>query len=133
MSEGAMWESLRPILKPLHPVRIESHMEGGIPDVNYVHGWIELKYADRWPPRGGPLRLYHFSKEQKNWLIKRRTAGGLAFLLLKVGKNEWLLFEGIVAAKYLHHINREELYKRSLARWERLPRTKEIARWLKNS
>ena len=131
MSESAMWKSIRPVLKPLDPVRIESPMTLGIPDVNYAYGWIELKYKTEWPPNGGPLRIKHFTKEQRTFLVNRRVAGGLAFVLLKVGKSEWLLFEGKTAAKHLGYENKEFLYKVVLARWNRLPRTEEIEVWLK--
>lgn len=130
MSESAMWDSLRPVLRPFDPVRIESPMTSGIPDVNYSQGWIELKYTDRWPPRGGPLRIDHFTKEQRAFLVKRRKAGGRAFLLLKVGKNEWLLFDGITAAASVGRVKQDRLYEICLARWTRLPRTKEISQWL---
>jgi hypothetical protein len=130
MSEAAMWEAIRPVLKQLDPERIESHMTSGIPDVNYTQGWIELKFAPRWPPRGGPLRVDHFTTAQRAWLKKRRAAGGLAFLLLKVGRNEWLLFEGLAAATHLGYATQHELYNVVQARWTRLPQTREICRWL---
>lgn len=130
MSEAAMWRSLRPVLKPLDPVRIESHMTSGVPDVNYNQGWIELKYADRWPPRGGPLRIPHFTKDQRSWHVRRRKAGGRSFVLLKVGQREWLLFDGAVAAVLLGESVRERLYEISVCRWTRLPRTEEICEWL---
>lgn len=130
--EQRMWDSIRPVIKCLDPYRIESTLTGaGIPDVNYSHGWIELKYVDRWPPRGGPLRIPHFTKEQRGWLIGRGVAGGRAFLLLKVGENEWLLFAGGTAAAMLGRVKQQRLYEVCLARWTRLPKTQEICKWLK--
>ena len=126
MSEGAMWEALRPLLKGLDPVRIESPITPGIPDVNVTPGWIELKFADRWPPRGGPLRVDHFTAEQRAFLVRRRRSGGKAWLLLKVGNAEWLLFDGTVAAVYLGREPRERLYQIALARWTRKPLKQEI-------
>lgn len=126
MSEGAMWDALRPLLKGLHPVRVENPMLPGTPDVNWSHGWIELKFAERWPPRGGPLRVDHFTKEQRTWLTRRRRAGGNAKVLLKVGEFEWLLFDGLAAAVYLGHEPRERLYEIAMARWARKPEPKEI-------
>lgn len=128
--EQAMWDAIRPALAGLDPVRIESHMASGVPDVNYTHGWVELKCAPRWPPRGGPLRVDHYTAEQKAWAIKRRRAGGLVFLLLKVGKEEWLLFDGLVAAAYLGNSTQQELYQVCVARWTRLPKKQEIQVWL---
>lgn len=127
LPEQLMWDKIRPVLKALDPYRIESHLTAsGIPDVNYNKGWVELKYAERWPPRKGPLRVDHFTPEQRGWLVQRRQAGGLAFLLLKVGQTEWLLFDGRVAAAVLGRVTRERLYEACVARWTRLPRPWEI-------
>lgn len=126
-----MWDAIRPKLKGLDPVRIESPIIPGIPDVNVTLGWIELKYASRWPPRGGPLRLDHFTPEQRAFLVKRAKAGGGAWLLLKVGRDEWLLFKGLIAALYLGHEPRERLYEMVVARWTRLPRNGELQQCLR--
>lgn len=132
MSEAAMWEALRPVIKQLDPVRVENPAGPGTPDVNYVEGWVELKWCEQWPPRGGPLRIDHFTQQQRVWLTQRRLAGGRAFLLLKVGEHEWLLFDGAVAAKVLGHVEQDKLYRACLARWTRKPKTEEICRWLQN-
>ncbi len=132
MSEAAMWDALRPVIKHLDPVRVENPAGPGTPDVNYIEGWVELKYAEQWPPRGGPLRIDHFTQQQRVWLTQRRHAGGRAFLLLKVGENEWLLFDGAVAAKVLGHVEQDKLYRACLARWTRKPKTEEICKWLQN-
>jgi len=131
MSEAAMWDALRPLLKGLDPVRVENPVGPGTPDVNYTGGWIELKYADRWPPQGGPLRVDHFTKGQRAWIVRRRKAGGRAWVLLKVGEAEWLLFEGITAALYLGDSTRERLYEIAAARWTRRPEKQEICSCLK--
>lgn len=121
-----MWDALRPLLKGLDPVRVENPMQPGTPDVNTRLGWIELKFAVEWPPRGGPLRLDHFTKQQRVWLTRRRRAGGNAKLLLKVGDSEWLLFDGTVAAVFLGYEPRERLYEIVLARWTRKPTLEEL-------
>jgi hypothetical protein len=121
-----MWEELRTLLRELDPVRIENLVGSGVPDVNYNQGWIELKYMDRWPPRGGPLRIDHFTPEQRGWLTRRRKKKGKAFVLLKVGLSEWLLFDGLIAALYLGHEPRERLYEIVVARWTRKPSKEEI-------
>ena len=132
MSESSMWKSLRPLMAGLDPVRIESPITEGVPDVNFTHGWIELKYAAKWPARGGPLRLPHFTKEQRAWLIARSAAGGRVYLLLKVGASEWLLFDGFTAAKAVGSLKKEELYTKVLARWTRKPKKEELQAWLRN-
>lgn len=132
MSEKAMWEAIRPVMNGLHPVRIESSTAEGIPDVNYTHGWIELKYARVWPKRKTtPLRLAHFTVEQRAWLTERWASGGKTFVLLKVGRDEWLLFRGQTAAIVLGYSPRARLYEEVVARWERKPKKEELQRWLR--
>jgi hypothetical protein len=131
LPEQEMWDALRPLLKGLDPVRVENPLVGaGTPDVNIVTGWIELKYAKDWPLRGGPLRVKHFTPQQRGWLERRYKAGGRAWLLLKVGDNEWLLFLGWVAARSLGFEPKEVLYKLCVARWTRKPTSGEIQLWL---
>lgn len=128
MSESDMWRAIRPAIRHLDPIRVENPIHPGTPDVNYAHGWIELKYSDRWPPHGGVLRV-RFAPQQRAWLTRRRKANGRAFLLLRVGI-EWLLFDGAVAAALLGRASRERLYMVCLARWRHTPRPKEIIPWL---
>ena len=52
MSEDAMWDSLRPVIRSLDTVRVENPIVPGTPDVNYNQCLIELKFAERWPPSG---------------------------------------------------------------------------------
>lgn len=127
-----MWDALSPLMKGTHAVRIESRVTGsGTPDVNYAWGWIELKYLPKWPVRPTtPVRVKHYTKEQRSWAIERTQAGGRVFLLLKVGEPEWLLFRGSLAAQHLGHVPRAELYRLTVARWLRRPRSEELLRWL---
>lgn len=129
-SESETWKALKPLLSGLDPVRVENPACPGTPDVNYTHGWIELKFAERWPPRGGPLRVDHFTQKQRIWLTQRRKADGLAFILLKVGVHEWLLFDGAMAAKVLGHVPQHILYKTALVHWKRKPKREELQEWL---
>lgn len=130
MSESAMWTALRPLMRGLDPVRIESPMTPGVPDVNFNLGWIELKYEERWPLRGGPLRLKRYTKEQRTWALRRASSGGRVYLLLKVGESDWLLFRGEVAAVVLGKLPKEELCRHVIARWTRKPQRSELLRHL---
>jgi len=117
-SEAQMWKDhVRPVLYTamLDPHRIENAVALGMPDVNYLYGWIELKHKHEWPKRDDtPLRLTHFTPEQKTWLYRRHHLGGRAFLLLRV-KNEFLLFDGKMARAVVGNVCRIALIKAALA------------------
>jgi len=92
------------VLRPLDAQSVENGCVPGMPDVNYVHGWIELKSAERFPVGLGVLHgavdKDHFTPQQRVWLRRRRRAGGEAWLLLKVA-HDWFLLDGLWAAEHL--------------------------------
>lgn len=121
-----MWGRVRKALKELDPVRVENRVEKGTPDVNYIEGWIELKWQRRAPKNGGILKLDHeFMLEQRVWAIRRHHLGGKVFLLLKVS-NEWLLFHGHVAAEYLEYVTLEKLREVAIKTWYKKLNDKEL-------
>lgn len=103
--ESAMWKRLRPILveAKLDPVRVENPIHPGTPDVNLCDGrWIELKCIPQWPVRAAScVRIRHYTPQQRVWLYRRwKAAPGSTLLLLEVrAAQQWLLFDGDVAAK----------------------------------
>jgi hypothetical protein len=96
----------------LDPVRVENPIHPGTPDVNIADGrWIELKCIPRWPVRAlTPVRIAHFTPQQRVWLYRRwRAAPGSTLLLLEVRTDrQWLLFDGDVAAKIVGRLNAAE-------------------------
>jgi hypothetical protein len=86
-------------LAPLHAIPVESPMEAGVPDINCVVGWIELKDLASWPSFDRTVvRPPHFRPVQRNWLATRCARGGAAWLLLRVA-DDVLLVWGTAAAK----------------------------------
>ena len=131
-------------LAPLHAVPIESPLEPGTPDVNCSAGWLELKSLREWPKRESSVVVPpHFEPEQRFFLRHRCTAGGNAWLLLRVGR-EWCLLWGSHAAEALGiSLTRLELQSewavagRQLRRyWPKAPNSNElmkallVGRWL---
>ncbi len=123
-TEAGLWKLIRKSKPEGHWVRVENRVELGTPDVNYClseqyEGWLELKVISKWPVRGGPLRVSHFTMDQRWWLKRRVWAGGSAGLLLRVdsGPKEYLLFDGAWAAAHLGDVAREDLIKNALATW----------------
>ena len=104
-------------LKPLDGMAVENPAKPGTPDVNYIEGWLELKWLRRWPARPDTVvAVEHFTPKQRRWLRRRWDRGGSAWLLLQVGR-EWLLFTGRDAAEYVGRLTREGLYRVARARW----------------
>lgn len=104
------------MLRSLDAISVENSVYPGTPDVNYggrdvngrrVEGWLELKWAADWPARGGPLRLPHFTAEQRAWLRRRHHRGGRIHLLLQVNRLEWFLLDGRTAGEYLGNLTRD--------------------------
>lgn len=128
--EAHLWELLRPRMAGLDPVRIENMVTVGVPDVNYTRGWIELKAIRGWPKRETTIvKLDHFMPQQRGWLVRRRQAGGRAFVLLSVG-DEWILFDGAVAAIYLGRVTKAELFGHCLQHWTCPPDVVEFQKWI---
>lgn len=125
MSETTMRRDVVRLLSRLDAFAVENRAWPGTPDVNYQEGWIELKQAGRWPPKGGDLKLEHFTKQQRYFLRERWGNGGNVFLLLKVGR-DWLLFDGDVAARDVGRATKEQLFGVARAYWVGKPRAKEL-------
>lgn len=104
----------RPVVTALRELKAfaveNGHCYPGTPDVAYVGGWIELKELDKFPVRPTtPVRVRHFTPEQRAWHVAWEHHGGVSWVLLKVGKFDWLLFRGSVAADILGNVVRSEL------------------------
>ena len=89
--EKSVWAWLRdgakPIRRDLHMHRVENEVEVGCPDVEGCYRasafWTELKACPEPGPKGGVN--VKITDRQMDWLRKRRKAGGLAWLLIRVG------------------------------------------------
>lgn len=98
-----------------HTVRAEAGgVSPGTPDVEHVYGWLELKAVDRWPVRDVPLRIEHFTRQQRVWLQRRWHCGGRAYLLVRVGR-DIVMLDGCKAARFIGEYGRTALVFESLA------------------
>lgn len=90
-------------------IPVENPAFPGTPDVNYIGGWIELKWIEEWPKRNDTVvRIDHYTPQQRVFAIRRRLAGGTCWLLLQC-RREWLLFDSAVAATHINGSTRTEL------------------------
>lgn len=112
--ETAFWQNdVRPNLVHFGIVyRVENSVDNeGMPDVVYclrryredgpaVSGWIELKHCSSWPVRPvTPLRFKRFTLEQADWVFDWDRMGGKACVLVKVGRDFFLM-----AGSYAHQL-----------------------------
>ena len=136
MSEqsGAMWGAVESLFLGLDPIRVENSVYPGTPDVNYVNGWVELKYAEEWPVHEDTdLKIKHFTAQQRVWLFRRWCHGGAAHLLLQVA-HDWFLFEGHKASECVGVSPKAVLMAKCLVCWKGCPRDREeFQAWLKRS
>jgi len=97
-------------LKKIHAVAVESNVNRGTPDINYSHGWIELKRIKTYPVHADTVvRIKHFTGAQRDWLSQRVRAGGRAYVLLHIA-SDWFLFDGLDASTVLGSICQRELH-----------------------
>ena len=118
--ESLFWDRVKPRLAGLDPVRIECDSALGVPDVNCTLGWIELKQVQEkdLPKRATtPLRIPHFTPQQRAWLARRSHFGGKCWVLILIGK-DWLLIEGLTAATHLGKVTVKETYSRASHVWK---------------
>lgn len=113
MSESSWRTDVVNGLNRLDAHAVENPALPGTPDVNYVEGWLELKWERNWPARSPTVvKCEHYSPQQRIYHRKRWGAGGQVYLLWKIGVL-WLLFEGHVAARVVGKVPREELEQES--------------------
>lgn len=132
MAESTLRKRIVKALRPLDAISVENGVGIGTPDVNCTLGWIELKQEDEWPKRGGPLRVPHYTPQQKLFAIRRERAGGKCWLLIQVGP-ELILLRGGDAARLLGSSTRDELLAVAVGHWSRVLDENELIECLKRS
>lgn len=129
LSEAQTWKTLKQLIAPLDPYRVENLVDAGCPDVNYTGGWIELKNVPKWPKRPNTLvRIDHYTDQQRLWLLRRWKAGGRAFLVVQVDRS-WFLF-GAHSAQLVGYITREQMIASCLCWWQGKPVAEQLITWL---
>lgn len=131
MSEGDMRGRVVKAMRQFDAMAVENRVRPGTPDVNYIGGWVELKWIKRWPKNAdiSAVHIDHFTPQQRVWLKNRWRKGGRAFLLLQAAGTDWLLFDGETAAHCLGRATREQLCARALKTWKYLDEG-ELRKWL---
>lgn len=101
MSEQGMRSRVTKALRQLDAIAVENPVRPGTPDVNYVEGWIELKWLRKWPVNEETIVPFpHFTTQQRVFHLRRRMAGGNCWVMIQC-RREWLLLTGEDAALHL--------------------------------
>lgn len=117
----------------LDAVSIENPAYPGTPDINCTAGWLELKWIKQWPPQNGPVRIRHFTPQQRCWLVRRWLADSRCWLVLQVEKTQdWLVFQGDDAAMVVGKdgSDKELLLKYACGKFHS---SEEVARFIKDT
>ena len=120
-SEASLWKTLRKRLEGnCQYSRHEDSIGAGIPDVSYslrgTNGWIELKYLPDFPKRAAtPVRVRHFTDNQRAFIWGRGKEGGYCWVLLQVDR-QYLLFDWTMAY-LIGTLPRDELLARAFRSW----------------
>jgi len=133
MSESGMRGNFVKFLKGLglDAVAVENPIFPGTPDVNYLHGWVELKWIRSWPKNPEtPVRLKRYTNSQKLWIRRRTLAGGKAFLLVQC-KREWFLFKHPETME-IDGTPRQNFYDKAYRIWRNGLNTEEVMEALCN-
>lgn len=131
MSESAFRTEFCLLTAELDPVPIENMLCGktgvGTPDVNIIPGWVELKWLPSYPKRETtPVRIDHYTDQQREWLLRRVKMGGGAWLSLKVRSN-WYVFDAD-GAQDVGRLTRAELEETAIAFFPKKPTAEELCR-----
>lgn len=117
MSEQGMRKRIVHALRPMDAVSVENPAYPGTPDINYIEGWLELKWLRNWPVGEETLVLIpHYTQQQRVWMFRRWMLGGRVHLLLQV-KHEWLLFNGEKASRLVGKATKQELREQADKWW----------------
>jgi len=130
VKESAMRQRVVRALRPLDAFSVENSARNGTPDVNFTDGWVELKQVGKRPVRAEtPVRVAHFTVEQRVVLRRRWHRGGKAFVLLLID-GEWMLFDGCWAARFLGDVDYATLSLHALAHWVTGLDETELLEWM---
>jgi len=132
MDESTFWAYLRKGMKGYwHAQRHEDKLTLGIPDVSYgmrgVGGWVELKYLHNWPKmKDTVVTIDHYTSEQRKWLRHRGRHDQHCWLFLRVGRDDFMLFDW-QKAQMVGRLTKRELVMRCDHMWSRKIDFKELA------
>lgn len=120
-SENDFSHKVTRAIRKLDPVLVENLQKPGTPDINYVEGWLELKYLPDWPKRAETtVKFPKFYPQQRVWLVKRTLGNGNCFVFVQI-RFTYLLFQGGFAAQHFDRMTKAEMLRSALYVWDHFP------------
>lgn len=120
-TEDSLRRYIAPTLRALHGFSVETATLPGVPDINHVGGWLELKIFKPWPKDvdENVRTTQEFTPQQREFARERYRVGGRVHLLAQARSEPlWMLFAGPWAAEHLGRVSRSELERWALAMWK---------------
>ena len=121
MSEKNLWQYCRRHMADRGILmRIENAFYKGVPDVNFliggIEGWLELKFLHEFPKKENtPVKIPHFTQEQKLWHKERWENHGLTAMLLQVNDYYFLFVSDKIAL--VGHLSKRGLINNATKCW----------------
>jgi hypothetical protein len=123
-SEKSLWRTIQKnMIDRWEADRVENPANPGTPDVYFTlkqtgtMGWIELKYAHEWPKRETtPLKLKHFTKQQRSFFRRHGELGANLFILLQFDREYFLL--DYPACLAIGTLTRKDYIIKSIGYWK---------------
>lgn len=134
-TEADMRHAIRPALKRLHGFGVETATMPGVPDLNHVHGWVELKVIKVFEP---VVEFYcPWTPQQRAWALERQAKGGRVQLLSRTDerdRGEWFLHDARVLAREWAQGCPESIFREHAARcWNGVPDQNELVEFFRGS
>lgn len=121
MSEANLSKRILKTLAHLDAIPVDNPRKPGTPDINYIEGWLELKYLPAWPKKPETIvRIPCWTNKQGIRHYMRTLKGGKSFVLLQVG-TDYLLFEGGTAYMFFGELVESAMKKFAIATWTEYP------------
>lgn len=115
------------LIAELDPHSIENLLpDKGMPDVEFAGGWAEMKWLPKWPVRPTtPVRIDHYTDEQRAWLLNRTTKTGEPCWLVLQVRQEWFFFDAD-AAQEVGKLTYDELVETATRYFPKKPTSQEV-------
>lgn len=129
MAESETSKVFRELIAELDPHCVENLLpsESGMPDVEFIGGWAELKWmrSTDLPKRATTkVRFDHYTDKQREWLMNRTLKGETCWLVVQIGR-EWFFYDAD-AAQEVGYLTYDEMVEHATKYFPTKPTSQEV-------